>query len=184
MVSIARGAVAAGMGDDRKIHLFYGCRETADLCQPSVLGEDVEPYVSFTSALSKPESSSVWDGATGLLHDVVETEMGESLTECTIYFAGPPVMSAAIQKMAHPEYPLDSGLRTVWAPTSRSYPGTWQSAAMRCQPVSSFDTPDRSAEQSGTARHSMINLSFRSTQQPIPTSWSTVRASFSFEAAR
>lgn len=100
MVSIALGAVAAGMEADRKIHLFYGGRETADLCDPLILGPACEK-VGFTAALSDPENGAEWAGPTGFLHDVIRDRMGEALTECEIYFAGPAVMSQAVQKMAH-----------------------------------------------------------------------------------
>ncbi|MDU8941778.1 2Fe-2S iron-sulfur cluster-binding protein [Ovoidimarina sediminis] len=100
MVSIALGAVAAGLHDNRKIHLFYGCRETADLCTPDVLGP-AQGKVGFTAALSDPEDGADWEGPTGFLHDVVRDQMGEALKDCDLYFAGPAVMSAAVQQMAH-----------------------------------------------------------------------------------
>ncbi len=97
MVSIARGAVAAGM-TDRRIHLFYGCREAADLCGPEVLGE-AAAHVGFTAALSEPGDG--WTGASGFLHDVVADWIGAALPDHEIYFAGPAVMAGAIQTMAH-----------------------------------------------------------------------------------
>ena len=100
MVSIARGAVEAGMAQDRRIHLFYGGRQTADLCGPDVLGPAADA-ITFTAALSDPEPGAGWAGPRGFLHEVVAAEMGEALRECEIYFAGPAVMSAAVQKMAH-----------------------------------------------------------------------------------
>lgn len=99
MVSIALGAQASGMMGDRRMHFFYGARQTADLCDPGALGLDAK--VQFTAALSDPEAGGGWSGPTGFLHDVVREAMGEGLTECEIYFAGPAVMSAAVQKMAH-----------------------------------------------------------------------------------
>lgn len=101
MVSIARAAVAAGMGRDRSIHVFYGGRGIADLCGPEVLGAEVAPHVEFCAALSQPESGAAWSGPTGFLHEIVEARMGAALKDCEIYFAGPAVMSAAVQKMAH-----------------------------------------------------------------------------------
>lgn len=100
MVSIARGAKAAGMLGSRRLHLFYGGRQVADLCDAGVCGPDLDGHVHFTAALSDPPASG-WDGATGFLHDVVREAMGEALAACEIYFAGPAVMSAAVQKMAH-----------------------------------------------------------------------------------
>jgi toluene monooxygenase electron transfer component len=101
MVSIARGAARAGMLTDRKLHLFYGGRQGADLCDAAVLGADLANKVKFTAALSDPEPGSGWQGPTGFLHDVVQAEIGADLRASEIYFAGPAVMSAAVQKMLH-----------------------------------------------------------------------------------
>ena len=99
MVSIAKGAANAGMLNDRKLHVFYGARKTADLCQPDVLGLEAADKAHFVSVLSDPDDG--WDGPTGFLHEAVATEMGDALASCEIYFAGPAAMSATVQKMAH-----------------------------------------------------------------------------------
>ncbi len=101
MVSIAKGAAAAGMLANRKLHVFYGARDTADVCDVSVLGEDAAAQAHFKAALSEPDPGADWSGPKGFLHDVVAEDMGEALKDCEIYFAGPAVMSAAVQKMAH-----------------------------------------------------------------------------------
>lgn len=98
MVSIARGAGAAGMLGDRRLQFFYGCRAEAD-CLPADLLAEFGGSVTFTEALSEP--AETWAGLKGFLHDVVRTELGDTLRDHEIYFAGPAVMSAAIQKMAH-----------------------------------------------------------------------------------
>lgn len=98
MVSIARGAKAAGMLKDRQLHFYYGARGEQDLIDPLLLGEDLADSVRFTAALSDaPETSH----RQGFLHDVVAQDLGDALKDHEIYFAGPAVMSAAIQKMAH-----------------------------------------------------------------------------------
>ncbi len=97
MVSIAK-AVAEKLSS-RKLHVFYGGRETSDLCDASVLGTKAAQKARFIAALSNPDGS--WAGPTGFLHDVVAGDMGGRLKDCEIYFAGPAVMSAAVQKMAH-----------------------------------------------------------------------------------
>lgn len=98
MVSIALGAVAEGLHANRRIHLFYGGRAVEDLCGPEVLGDAAET-VAFTAALSEP-APGTWDGPTGFLHEVVRDTLGEALKEADLYFAGPAVMSAAVQQMA------------------------------------------------------------------------------------
>lgn len=100
MVSIARGAEAAGMLRDHKLHVFYGARDTADLCDASVLGA-AAGSARFIAALSDPAADSGWTGPTGFIHDVVAADMGAALKDCDVYFAGPAAMSAAVQQMAH-----------------------------------------------------------------------------------
>lgn len=101
MVSIARAADAAGMLESRKLHFFYGCRDAGDLFDESLLGPALMDRVTYTPALSEPAEGASWQGRTGFLHDVVEADLGPKLGDHEIYFAGPAVMSAAIQKMAH-----------------------------------------------------------------------------------
>ncbi len=101
MVSIARGASEAGMLTDRRLHFFYGGRQVEDLFDTAALPFALGERVSFNPALSDPGPGVDWQGRTGFLHDVVEAEMGETLRDCEIYFAGPAIMSAAVQKMAH-----------------------------------------------------------------------------------
>jgi toluene monooxygenase electron transfer component len=101
MVAIARGAAAAGMLESRRLHLFYGARDLPDLCDVGILGPEAALKTRFVTALSDVSPGSAWDGPTGYLHDVVAADMGETLKDCEIYFAGPAVMSAAVQKMAH-----------------------------------------------------------------------------------
>ena len=97
MVSIALGAEAAGMLENRKLHFFYGCRDTADLFDTGIFG-DLAERIRFTPVLSEPASGGDWQGATGFLHDFVCERFANTLTDHEIYFAGPAVMSAAVQK--------------------------------------------------------------------------------------
>ena len=109
MVSIARGAAAEGLLADRKLHFFYGCRSEADLFDAEAILAGLGANVHFTAALSDPDPASAWTGATGFLHEVVRDTMGDALKDHEIYFAGPAVMSSAIQKMAHEAgTPMDS----------------------------------------------------------------------------
>lgn len=107
MVSIARGAAAAGMLEGRRPHFFYGGRSQPDLFDAEkLLGAGVSAKLRFTAALSEPESG--WTGATGLLPNVVRDTLGDELARCSLYFAGPPAMSAPVQQMAHAAgLPLD-----------------------------------------------------------------------------
>lgn len=99
MVSIARGAAAAGLLESRKLRLFYGGRRMADLVEAGVCGPKVAGRIVFAAALSEPEAA--WTGHRGFLPAVVRAEMGEALAECEVYFAGPAAMGEAVQRMAH-----------------------------------------------------------------------------------
>jgi toluene monooxygenase electron transfer component len=99
IVSIAKGVAKAGMLGTRKLHVFYGGRDVSDLCDATVLGAEAAGAARFVAALSEPDAT--WTGPKGYLHDVVFEDMGAALKDCEIYFAGPAIMSAAVQKMAH-----------------------------------------------------------------------------------
>ncbi len=100
MVSIARGAAAAGMLDRAKLHFFYGGRGQADLFDvDAVLGSDLAGKVTFTAGLSEPEAG--WTGASGLLPAIARDTLGDGLAEARLYFAGPAAMAQAVQLMAH-----------------------------------------------------------------------------------
>ena len=99
MVSIARGALRAGMLGTRKLNFFYGARGQSDLIDPAaVLGAEVAAAVNFIEALSEPGPG--WRGLSGFLHDVAVAEFPDTLADCELYFAGPAVMSAAVQRAA------------------------------------------------------------------------------------
>lgn len=97
MVSIARGAEAAGLLRTRNLHFFYGCRRSVDLIDPAGLPMSLSGDITFRCALSEAYEPG---HRTGFLHDAISEEFGEALKDFEIYFAGPAVMSAAIQKTA------------------------------------------------------------------------------------
>lgn len=97
MVSIARGAEAAGLLPTRNLHFFYGCRRSADLIDPAGLPVPMPGNINFHSVLSEAKEPGHREG---FLHDAVAEAFGETLKDFEIYFAGPAIMSAAIQKTA------------------------------------------------------------------------------------
>lgn len=101
MVSIARGAQAAGLIGKQKVHFYYGCRTAEDVIAQSFVEEELGFVDNFCTAISDPADFEGWSGATGFLHDVCLADFGDSLKDHDIYFAGPPIMATAIQKMAH-----------------------------------------------------------------------------------
>jgi toluene monooxygenase electron transfer component len=103
MLSLARGAVAEPRLDGRRIHVFYGARTTRDLCGAAEL-QALPGYgerITFTPVLSHHGEDSVetWEGAKGFVHEVARDFVGERWHDFEYYFAGPPPMAEAVQKM-------------------------------------------------------------------------------------
>ena len=103
MLSLARGAVAEPRLDGRKIHVFYGARTTRDLCGSAEL-EALPGYgsrITFTPVLSHHGNDSVetWAGAKGFVHEIARDFVAERWNDFEYYFAGPPPMAEAVQRM-------------------------------------------------------------------------------------
>ena len=103
MLSLARGAVAEPRLDGRNIHVFYGARTRRDLCGVEDL-EALPGYgtrITFTPVLSHHGDDSVetWDGAKGFVHEIARDFVGERWAAFEYYFAGPPPMAEAVQRM-------------------------------------------------------------------------------------
>lgn len=99
MISIARGAAAAGMLGSRKLHFFYGARTAADVCGEPLLAELPEygRNLHYTAVVSAdPEG---WHGERGFVHEGVERLLGGELASKEFFFAGPPPMAQAVQDM-------------------------------------------------------------------------------------
>ena len=103
MLSLARGAVAEPALAGRNIHLFYGARTRRDLAGVAEL-EALPGYgkrLTFTPVLSHHGDDSVetWEGAKGFVHEIARDFVGERWPQFEYYFAGPPPMAEAVQKM-------------------------------------------------------------------------------------
>jgi toluene monooxygenase electron transfer component len=102
VLSIARGAVAEPKLANVKIHVFYGARTTLDLCGDADLSTlpGYGSRLTFEAVLSMPEQSpEAWTGPTGFVHDHVQKFIGERWGDFEYYFAGPPAMAEAVQRM-------------------------------------------------------------------------------------
>lgn len=106
MLSIARGAVREPKLDGRAIHVFYGARTHADLCGETELcalpGYGTRLF--FHPVLSLVQDAEGWKGAKGFVHDhareFVEGAGGQGRwNDFEYYFAGPPPMAEAVQRM-------------------------------------------------------------------------------------
>lgn len=99
MISIARGAAAAGLLRERTLHFVYGGRAPRDICGRDMLSRLAgwEERIRYYAAISE-DGHADWPGPVGLVHEYVRDLFGERLAEHEIYFAGPPAMAAAMQK--------------------------------------------------------------------------------------
>ena len=102
MISIARAAALSPLLEGRRIDFIYGGRSARDICGKEMLEElpgfgnnlHYHPVVS-----GMPEGDDGWDGYRGFVHEIAARLFAERLPACEIYFAGPPAMGQAIQKM-------------------------------------------------------------------------------------
>ena len=103
VVSIARGVAANPAMDGVKVHLFYGGRTARDICGEDML-QALPGYGErffFHPVISMPDDahSQHWQGKVGFVHELALEVLGTTLAEHEIYFAGPPAMAQAVQKM-------------------------------------------------------------------------------------
>lgn len=103
MLSIARGAAREPKLAGRRLRFFYGARTQRDLCGAAELAGlagfgtciTFEPVLSMVDA----EAADPWSGPTGFVHEHVQRELGEGLGAYEFYFAGPPLMAEAVQRV-------------------------------------------------------------------------------------
>jgi len=100
MLSIARAAAREPRLDGRRIDLFYGARTMRDLCGERELCElpGYGERLHFHPVLSEAGEEG-WQGACGFVHDIARDFIGERWAEHEYYFAGPPPMAEAVQRM-------------------------------------------------------------------------------------
>lgn len=97
VVSVARAAVEAMPG--RRLLVFEGARTREDLCFPALMGAAQGGVAAYTPVLSAEADDSGWDGVRGFVHEEVERAVGHRAAECEFYFAGPPPMTEALQRL-------------------------------------------------------------------------------------
>lgn len=92
------------VGTRRKMSFWYGARNKAELFYKDELNSLAakHPNFSWTVALSDPDLSAGWTGATGFVHSVVlERYLQDhpSPESCEYYLCGPPLMISAVMMM-------------------------------------------------------------------------------------
>lgn len=101
MISIARAAMAEPMLAKRQLHFLYGGREPRDICGEDLLRQlpGWGSRLHYMAAVSSAGDGSDWSGPTGFVHDMAQQQFGGRLAGMEIYFAGPPAMAQAVQRM-------------------------------------------------------------------------------------
>ncbi|UCV07081.1 2Fe-2S iron-sulfur cluster-binding protein [Dechloromonas denitrificans] len=101
MLSIARGAVEAGLLADRKLYFFYGARTPRDVCGEEMLRTlaGFGDRIIYVPVVSLPGDDGAWRGETGFVHDAVAHRLPVELANYEFYFAGPPPMTQALQEL-------------------------------------------------------------------------------------
>ena len=109
MLSIARAALAEPRLAGRALHFYYGARTPADVCGEDLLralpGAERLHYVCAVSTPPAAAAGTPWTGPVGFVHDEVRRVLAPRLAGMEIYFAGPPPMATAVQRML-----LDAGV--------------------------------------------------------------------------
>jgi toluene monooxygenase electron transfer component len=102
MISIARAAAAAPALRERRLDFVYGGRTPRDICGRNILaqlpgfGERIHYHPAVSDRGSEDDG---WNGYRGFVHDAADELLGVRLAACEVYFAGPPAMAEAVQKM-------------------------------------------------------------------------------------
>ena len=103
ILSVARGAAREPALEGRRIHVFYGARTMRDLAGERELAElpGFGSRITYEAVLSDTQAdpAGAWSGPTGFVHDHVREWAGERFAQYEWYFAGPPLMAEAVQKM-------------------------------------------------------------------------------------
>ena len=103
VISIARAVAADPAMAAIKLHLFYGGRAARDICGQDML-QALPGYGErffFYPVISMPEAADAeaWTGKVGFVHELALEVLGAAIAEHEIYFAGPPAMAQAVQRM-------------------------------------------------------------------------------------
>jgi toluene monooxygenase electron transfer component len=103
VLSIARAASAMPLLGERRLFFFYGGRGQRDLAGRAELEAlsglaGRSTYVPVLSAAAECGDHG-WTGRTGLVHEAVTGVLDQSLSDYEYYFAGPPAMTLATQRL-------------------------------------------------------------------------------------
>lgn len=99
MVAITRAFAIEPKLAGRRLHFVYGGRGPRDICGEAMLRAlpGFGTRLFYHAAISMPDPA--WTGHTGFVHEVARAIFGADMAGFEVYFAGPPAMATATQKM-------------------------------------------------------------------------------------
>ena len=101
MLSIARAMMVSPTMAARKLHFFYGGRARRDICGEAELRElpEFAERLFYHPSLSMQDAEAGWSGHVGFVHENVLPTIRGTPTDYEYYFAGPPAMTQATQRL-------------------------------------------------------------------------------------
>ena len=101
MLSIARAMMHNPAMVTCKLHFFYGGRALRDICGETELRElpGFAERLFYYPSLSMPDADASWSGHVGFVHENVLPTIGATPAAYEYYFAGPPAMTQATQRL-------------------------------------------------------------------------------------
>lgn len=101
MLSIARAVMHSPAMAERNLHFFYGGRSLRDICGEAELRElpGFAERLFYYPSLSIIDAGATWGGHVGFVHENVLPTIGGRPADYEYYFAGPPLMTQATQRM-------------------------------------------------------------------------------------
>jgi len=103
VLSILSAAARSPHRGTRRLKLFYGGRNPADLCAPAMIDRDpqMRGEVECITAISDQNFAGEWNGERGFIHEVVRRRLDAQgdPAQNDYYFCGPPAMTEAVQRM-------------------------------------------------------------------------------------
>jgi toluene monooxygenase electron transfer component len=99
ILSVVRGAVRVPGTEGRRIHVFYGVRTPRDVCGRDELAALPGFGETLHLEIVSSEPDAHWSGPTGVVHEHARAFIGERWAQFDYYFAGPPPMVEAVQRM-------------------------------------------------------------------------------------
>lgn len=99
MISVTRAAAASPRFAGRRLDFVYGGRTARDICGEDMLAllPGFGASIHYHPVVSGENSD--WPGHQGFAHEVAARLFADRIAQCEVYFAGPPLMGQAIQKM-------------------------------------------------------------------------------------